>query len=89
MAKTTTKAEAAPKAVDKKPWDESIIGFFENESDYGVWYKSITITPEILERFTELQVGSRLKFRILSRDKRKKVAAYLDHVVPPGTGGDW
>lgn len=83
------KATAAPQTAEKKPWDESLLGFFENESDYGVWYKSITITPEILEKFTELQVGSRLKFRILSHDKRKKVAAYLDHVVPPGTSADF
>lgn len=67
--------------ADEKRKD-SVLGFFENESKYGVFYNSITITPEILERFAEMKEGGRLKFRILPTEKRKKVAAFLDYQSP-------
>lgn len=61
---------------------ESLVGFFENQSKYGPFYNSLTLTDEMIEKFGELKAGGRLKFRILAEDSRKKVAAFLDYVSP-------
>lgn len=69
--------------ANERKYDESLVGFFENESKYGLWYQSLTLTPEIIDKITaNLQEGGRLKFRILGEEKRKKLAAYLDFVTP-------
>lgn len=64
-------------------WDMSLAGFYENEGDFGIFYNSPKLDAETIERFTSnLREGGKLKFRILSDDKRKKIAAYLDFVSP-------
>lgn len=66
-----------------KNWDTSLVGFFENESKYGSFYNSRQLDEETIDKIVDtLRAGGKLKFRLVSEDKRKKIAAYLDFVSP-------